>query len=413
MQGNLLDLTEQRDSDCAPACVLESAPDCVADCAPGLWTELVQSLWEFIGDVLYSPIGAFVGFIVGTGTMVGWVRSAWRKLRRPRRPVRKGRDAGVWRVEPLLEPFGVDASAAVRAKGRVPLQYRSDGSRFSKFVNGIRRLVVRPSTPKPAFAALRAVRDPLVGRRRQVDGLPAHGFGVEIGLHSHESSTHFSRSLRTGGNGYQRTVAVCDAEQLERPGSLISCFIVRIGRDAVSITDRPEGDLVRLESVDPAFVSGKNEWLAPRSEIGSDVMWVVRVPRRKSPPQEPEIELEPANVRTARRKRLGGLVAFLVVMTLGVFAFVVAWAWIASLTSRIAASDLIGFPATPLAVFLTVFVFLEGAAFLLLGLTYVVHLLVSLWRECRSLKRWTAGTSACVNDADTIRNGHEFQCGDE
>ncbi len=413
MQGNLLDHTEQRESECAPECVPESAPDCMTDCALGSWTELSQSLGEFFGNLPYASIGRLVGFIAAAGTIARWIRSAWRKRRRTRQSVRKRRNASVWRVEPLLEPAVTDAAAAVKAKGRVPLQYRSEGSRFSKFANGLRRLVVRPSTPKPAFAALRADRDPAIGRRRLVDGLPAHGFGIELELHPHESSKHFLRSLRSGGNGYQRTLALCDAEQLERSGSLITCCVVKIGRNAVTTECRPEGDLVRLESVDPALLSGKNEWVAPRSEVDRDALWAVRVPRGKGTPHGPDVELESEKVRTARRKLLKGLVALFFATVLSTFAAVFGWVWFMSWARGSASSDATEFNVTAAAVFLAIFLFLALIVLLTLGSIYLVHLLVSAWRESHSPDRWRAGTSACVDDADTIRNGNEFQCAKE
>lgn len=353
---------------------------------------------------LLAAIATILGFIVALSPSAA---SSVERLRRRR-------NGQFWHIAPLVRPQPFGVAEAVAAKGRVPHTCKIEGSVVSVLWNVGRWLMLRPSSPKTAFAITSWEQDPMGDEPVMVDGLPRHGYRLRVTLHRHENAKHFERSFKARKTTSARVIAICDPEQLEKSAGPIRCHSI----ESINIVALSNGDdggaLCTLVSADPEWHPkeqtwerrpNRQVWDSTRGRVPDDAIWLVTAPEETSvcaataPPHESE------HARQVRNRYSGTVIVTL--LSLPLFALVLLSLplglsfWINTGGDGIGQQILVAI----LELMWVVFGIFESLGIVAFAL-YVIGYFIAKVRERGESRKLQAGTTECVLDGRKIRYGH-------
>lgn len=357
-----------------------------------------QSPWESFFAALEGSLGLLVPVLGVLGGLPG-VYLLFKMSKR------RDRVGSFWKIYPLLRPQGLGAEAVVSAHGRVPLAAAFEGSVVSHVWNYARRLMLRPSSPKSAFAVRACARSPRRNEQVLVNRLPARGFRLRVDLHPHESAHHLRRSF-DGTRAYGgQVLAVCEPAELERPTGRVACYLVDTTTNDFWPHRKSDTSTVLFCSADPLWHSLGNEWISDRDSVDDDAIWLIYAPESRRSGDECPVERETV---AARDMRIGYLrqqclwLVFLPFIGLGFLSAILVPLFAVGGSDDQFVRDLgIGVLTLLWTAYLT---WLVLVVFLLVivaanhGWSVVCH-------ESNAPRHWRAGTTGCLHDALIIRNG--------
>ena len=352
---------------------------------------------SWLSDTWVSVLGQTVGVVILaiSALFFEWVRRRWQS----NRTFVDRRKRLAWSSISYLRPAKTDAPLRIDAYGRVPLEPKQQDSRYS-FLRVIAVLMMlRPSSPKPAFVITDCERVPAT---RDSSG---GGFRLKIRLGHGEHAAHFRKSVEKACWGHERVLAICTPEQLTKLSAHVPCFLVEVPQRR-HIGEDDEGSYVWVESADPIGETRGHEWQPRRKDVPEDAIWLVRADETH---HEHAIDGSERDWASRRRKRYGLPLVALALVTvaptvmigLGLFMSI---AWLNAIQASTAW-------AAPLISVVTVAFMCEV---LLLGALSVFMLArhsLGYFRELRWGRQWTAGTTGCLDDAKRIRNGRPLAIG--
>ena len=302
---------------------------------------------------------------------------------------------------PLLKPQGYGAAVIIAEKGRVPLTYSTTSNALSTFWNIGRRLMLRPSSPKPAFVITR--RDPDCKSSGSDDGGLGNSPTFRVELHPNESTTHFLRSFMMQLTSGARVVAICDPDDLDGANAAVQCHLVERIENRKHIRAAPNESSIVMQYADPELHPRGRKWTEKSRKVPDDAIWLVQAQpdSRGNFSDPPRFESRVAG--RPRRRFFWHLMLALLVVPLIVIVLVVMIYVLESFTSRVSETDSPRFSTATLDV-LYVFYSVGITLALIACMLYVLGFVISTWREERESCRWKAGTTECILDGVRARN---------
>lgn len=316
-----------------------------------------------------------------------------------RRDAKRGKP--LTHLYPLLRPQGLGAAETIAEKGRVPLSYNTGSNVASAWWNVGRRLMLRPSSPKPAFAIMRFEPDYRPGESDS--GWPGDRRMLRAELHPNESAKHFVRSFMMQLTSGGRVVAVCDPDDLGRAKARVRCHLAEGIENRKQIRAMPDQPSVVLRYADPDLHPRGREWKAKSSKVPSDAIWLVQSPPNSRGNYRDPPRFESRLAGRPRRRYFWLLMFFLLVFPLLAIALAVLLYGLETFASRATGTDPPGSSTTALDALYGIYSI--GVTLALIAcVVYLLGLVISIWREERESCRWRAGTTECILDGDRARN---------
>lgn len=339
-------------------------------------------------------------------TVLFGLSSIWLSLKAlsaagPRRE-RPGRFRRFWTIEQHLFPNRSVPPAWIGTNGKVPSDHFVSGSLISRIWGRGNALFLTPSAPKFAFATPSCERQPPSADGTSPLVVRLGGFWLKLRLHPSEHAKHLRRSIRWPAKDKQRTLAVCSADDLVKPAGIVDCYVVQTAHDSIKIGEDESGPFVQVRSADPLRTPDGNEWRTTVNDVPDDAIWLVACNDDEDgrAPQRTRRDWE-----SPWRRRYLPLLRFLYRFLSPTVLAALILAGLHYLLLLIGASG-------DLAALLFTIVAIVGSVQVLFCISVVGAMLPSrcwdYWRyERRWGSSWTAGTTACVEDAELIRNGIE------
>ena len=157
-----------------------------AGTTPDASARLQQDWWSGVWSDVWGPQLVAALIVVGFPAVAGWIL---RRAADGRPESNKRARAGLW-IANHLRPAEVNVKWALAIYGRIPVEYIVRGSLVSRLWSRLRGLALRPSSPKPAFAARECKRVPEAGVKDD-QGRRMGGYLLAVRLHSSEHPEHF------------------------------------------------------------------------------------------------------------------------------------------------------------------------------------------------------------------------------
>lgn len=336
------------------------------------------------------------------------VLSVWLQQRLGSHPSRGGSASGrfrrFWRIEPHMQ---LSVSATVhwlKTRGRVPIDYLVQGRLPSRMWSRGYSLGLTPSSPKNLFAGRNHERCPLAVDDEAASAVCPGGFIVKVRLHPNEHPGHLRRSLRWPAKHKERVLAFFPADAVGKKSSQARCFLVRTSKDSIKVGEDDIGSFVEFRSADPLGYERGNDWEARYKDIPEDAIRIAELDDAASEASARGIRRD---WESPWRRRYLPLLRWPLPM--------LGWTVFAGLCSAVlyyvlrfvgSSGDIAAWLFTVSAVALY-FELLFSAAMVA---STVVPRAWDYWRyERRWRPEWTAGTTGCIEDAETARNGIESE----
>lgn len=353
-------------------------------------------LWSNPWPDLLGPQSAVTALLAIPSIWLGWrALSASRPWREAPRRFR-----GFWRVEQHMRPNSTGLSAWVVTNGRVPSDHLVRGSLISRMWSRVNELFLTPSSPKFAFATPSCERQPPSDDGASTPVARLGGFWLKLQLHPSEHPEHLRRSIQWPAKDKQRKLAVCSANDLAKPAGRADFYVVQTASDCIKIGEDDSGPFVTVRSADPLKTPDGNERQLTVSEVPDDAIWLVTSTDDEdgSTPRRTRRDWE-----SPWRRRYLPLLRLL-------YRFLRPTALVALMLAALHYLLRFAGASGQLAAQLFTIVAIVGFFQVLVCISLVGAV---LWSRCWDYWRyeqqwgsgWTAGTSACIEDADLIRNG--------